>query len=125
MPLQFYAFDVLTLAGGSLQNQRLVACNVENDSGLSYRNEAGRPPPNLPLVRGRDFQRYRFQCYSPLVLCPINNLQFPGDPHLTHSSLALLRAGSPLPWSGGGMGNAPTISEGDIQSQSGHPPLLK
>src|SRR6266852_1575744 len=52
MPLQFYAFDVLTLAGGSLQNQRLVACNVENDSGLSYRNEAGRPPPNLPLVRG-------------------------------------------------------------------------
>src|SRR5713101_6067663 len=68
MPLQFYAFDVLTLAGGSLQNQRLVACNVENDSGLSYRNEAGRPPPNLPLVRGRDFQRYRFQCYSPVVL---------------------------------------------------------
>src|SRR5713226_1104794 len=67
MPLQFYAFDVLTLAGGSLQNQRLVACNVENDSGLSYRNEAGRPPPNLPLVRGRDFRRYRFQCYSPLV----------------------------------------------------------
>ncbi len=46
----------------------LVVCNVENDSGLSYRNEAGRPPPNLPLVRGRDFQRYRFQCYSPLGL---------------------------------------------------------
>ena len=46
----------------------LVVCNVENDSGLSYRNEAGRPPPNLPLARGRDFQRYRFQCYSPLVL---------------------------------------------------------
>ncbi len=45
----------------------LVACNVENDSGLSYRNEAGRPPPNLPLVRGRDFQLYRFQCYSPLA----------------------------------------------------------
>src|SRR6266849_4741369 len=45
----------------------LVVCNVENDSGLSYRNEAGRPPPNLPLVRGRNFQRYRFQCYSPLV----------------------------------------------------------
>src|SRR6266851_9507616 len=67
MPLQFYAFDVLTLAGGSLQNQRLVACNVENDSGLSYRNEAGRPPPNLPLVRGRDFRRYRFQCYSTLA----------------------------------------------------------
>src|SRR6266851_4276511 len=32
----------------------------------SYRNEAGRPPPNLPLVRGRDFHRYRFQCYTPL-----------------------------------------------------------
>src|SRR5260370_18773580 len=45
----------------------LVVCNVENDSGLPYRKEAGRPPPNLPLVRGRDFQRYRFQCYSPLV----------------------------------------------------------
>src|SRR5712691_10466808 len=28
-----------------------VVCNVENDSELSYRNEAGRPPPNLPLVR--------------------------------------------------------------------------
>src|SRR5713101_8719271 len=45
---------------------QLVACNVENDSDLSSRNEGGRPPPNLPLVRGRDFRRYRFQCYSPL-----------------------------------------------------------
>src|SRR6266851_1771187 len=44
----------------------LVACNVDNDSDLSSRNEGGRPPPNLPLVRGRDFRRYRFQCYSPL-----------------------------------------------------------
>src|SRR5216684_2110785 len=26
-----------------------------NTIGVSYRNEAGRPPPNLPLVRGRDF----------------------------------------------------------------------
>src|SRR5216684_4168762 len=48
----------------NLHSCRLVVCNVENDSGRSYRNEAGRPPPNLPLVRGRDFQRYRFQCYS-------------------------------------------------------------
>src|SRR6266851_7120959 len=37
---------------------------------VSYRNEAGRPPPNLPLVRGRDFHRYRFQCYSRLVPLP-------------------------------------------------------
>ena len=46
----------------------LVACNDENDIGVSYRNEAGRPPPNLPRVRGRDFQQYRFQCYRLLVL---------------------------------------------------------
>src|SRR5713101_1491115 len=45
----------------------LVACNVDNDSDLSSRNEGGRPSPNLPLVRGRDFRRYRFQCYSPLA----------------------------------------------------------
>ena len=36
---------------------------------VTYRNEAGRPPPNLPLVRGRDFQRYRFHCCSPLAGC--------------------------------------------------------
>jgi len=46
---------------------------------VSYRNEAGRPPPDpfvaaapqgrlsSSLVRGRDFQRYRFQCYKPLL----------------------------------------------------------
>ncbi len=51
----------------------LVACNAENDSGVSYRNEAGRPPPNLPLVRGRDFQRYRFHCYRPLAGCGKTN----------------------------------------------------
>ncbi len=45
----------------------LMACNAENDSDLSSRNEGGRPPPNLPLVRGRDFRRYRFQCYRTLV----------------------------------------------------------
>src|SRR6266849_10325585 len=79
------------------QMRRLLACNVENDSDLSSRNEAGRPPPNLPLVRGRDFQRYRFQCYSPLAsLNPHPSASIRINPqHLAAAHLRALAALTP------------------------------